>query len=272
MHDFNLTPEEAKTLAWIHSNKFITTKLFHKKFVPENNFKTACNHLDRLAKEKGLLKRVSAHQNADSFYFCTRGTIHRLRDMGLVLTAPQIRAPHESTFNKEHDKRVLEIRILFENDSQIKNLIWLSDYEMQIGYKMEWKKTLMAGKGSELKNVRLYKDEEKVPDGHFEANLKGKDWEFILEYEHSEYGKEKLNRVVRRIFKSYSKPIKLIVTKKASRTRVLMGKISQKIKDPQERAAWWFSDYEKVTSLPFLNVPWVDLDDFHPALIEPKET
>ena len=269
MPDFPMTPDEAQVLAWIHSNKFITTKLYAKKFRPTFSFQTACNDLNQMALEKKFLKRVTAHSNADSFYFCTRATIHRLKDLGLILTSPEIRAPHQNTYEKEHDKRIIEIRILFENSPDLKNLIWLSDYEMRIGYQLEWRKALSEGRGQELKVVKLRIETKRGPDACIEASIYSKDWSFILEYEHSPYSKERLKQVVNRLMTDYEKPIKLIITEKPARVPFLMEKIGAMIHDENDRAAWWFSDYKTVTSLPFLKVPWIDLDDYHPALITP---
>lgn len=269
MTDLFMSPDEAKTLAWIHSNKFITTKLFHRKFRPSFSFQTACNDLNSLSEEKGFLKAVKAHRNADSFYFCTRGTIHRLKEMGLILTAPEIRAPHLNTYEKEHDKRIVEMRVHIEEDEGLKNLVWLTDYEMRIGYRLEWRKALNEGRGADLKNVRLRKEIHRVPDAFFEAEINGKPWPFILEYEHSPYSKEKLNSVVHRLIRNFNSGIKLIVAPSPQRAQFLLEKIGEKIIDPTDRAAWWFCDYEKVLALPFLQTPWVDLDDYYPAMIKP---
>ena len=266
-----MNPEDASLLSWIHSNKFVTTKLFHKKFRAGNSFQTACNDLEILSENKKLLKRVTARNNADSFYFLTRRAVHQLKDLGLILTPPKIRAPHQNIFEKDHDKKVIEIRIGLEKDPNLKNLIWLSDYEVRIGYKMDWKKALIEGRGKELKNVRLNYEGARKADGHFLTSIKNKEWEFILEYERSPYSTKVVGDVVSRILKYHSSPVKLIVAITAQRSEFLREKIGNLIKDPQDRASWWFSDFKTVTSLPFLETPWVDLDDFHPALIKPKE-
>lgn len=269
MPELIMTSEEAQLLAWIHSNKFITTKLFHKKFRPTFSFQTACNDLNRLATEKKFLKRVSTHSNADSFYFCTRATIHRLKDLGLILTSPAIRAPHQNTFEKEHDKRVIEMRILFENNPDLQDLVWLTDYEIRIGYRMEWRMELSAGRGLELKNVTLHKETKRGPDAYFTVTIQGKPWSFILEYEHAAYSRTRLREVVTRLTRDYDKPIKLIVTEKPGRVPFLIEAIGNLIRDEADRAAWWICDYKQVISLPFLQIPWIDLDDYHPALVKP---
>ncbi len=271
MPDIIMNPEDASLLSWIHSNKFVTTKLFHKKFRAGNSFQTACNDLESLSVEKKYLKPVKVHKNADSFYFLTRRAVHQLKDLGLILTPPKIRAPHQNTYEKDHDKKVIEIRIGLEKDPNLKNLIWLSDYEVRIGYKMDWKKALIEGRGKELKNVRLNYEGARKADGHFLTTIKDKDWEFILEYERSPYSKRKVGEVVSRILEFHSRPVKLIVAKNALRSEFLRESVGDLITDPQDRASWWFSDFTTVTSLPFLETPWVDLDDFHPALIKPKE-
>src|ERR1019366_334322 len=62
----SLEPRDVDTLAYIHSNKFITTKLFHQKFHPHHSLWTACLHLNRLA-ERGLVLRARNLPNEDSF-------------------------------------------------------------------------------------------------------------------------------------------------------------------------------------------------------------
>lgn len=270
MPDFFMNPDEAKTLAWIYSNKFITTRLFHLKFRPNHSFQTACNDLNRLSIEKGFLKRKSAFKNADSFYYCTRGTIQRLKDLGLVLTSPKVRAPHTNEFSKEHDKRLLQMRMKFEEDPTLPGLTWLSEYEMKIGYRMEWRKLLNQGRGHELKDVRLVKEKNRVPDGFFDVTLNSKPWSFVFEYEHSEYSRWKIDTVFERLQESYRHPIKLVVAKKASRVQFLQKAFGTRVKDEQERAAWWFTDFETFMARPFLYIPWVDLDDYHPALVAPN--
>ena len=51
-----MDPVDVTALAYIHSNKFITTKLFHKKFHPDQSYVTACVRLRGLVSRGLLLK------------------------------------------------------------------------------------------------------------------------------------------------------------------------------------------------------------------------
>jgi hypothetical protein len=267
MSDLFLNDEETKILYWIHSNKFITTKLFHLKFMPNNTFRGACKAMERLV-DKNLLKRSQAHIHADSFYTLHRATIRRLKEAGVILTAPEIRAPHMNVFEKEHDKRVVEMRIHIERSPGLEYLCWLTDYEMRIGLHFDWKKLLDTGRGHELKGTRLQKSLKRVPDGYFEAEIKGKLRRFILEYEHSPYSNERINSMIQRVYGHFPNAIKLVVTKDQARLFTLREKLAERITDPLERASWVFSSYNKVTSLPFLKVPWLDLDRYYLAFLD----
>jgi len=267
MADLFLNDDETKVLAWIHSNKFITTKLFHRKFMAANTFRAACKALDKYA-DRNLLKRHKAHIHADSFYSLHRTTIHRLKDAGAILTAPAIRQAHVNTYEKEHDKRVIEMRIAIEESQGLEGLCWLTDYEMRIGLQYDWKKLLEEGRGSEVKAVRLQKSLKRVPDGYFEATIKGKKRRFILEYEHSPYSNERITSMIQRVYGNFPDAIKLVVTATQERLYGLKDKLSDRVTDPVERASWVFAPYEKVASLPFLKTPWVDLDRYYLSFLD----
>jgi hypothetical protein len=118
-------------LAYIHSNKFITTKLFHQKFHPKHSLWTACIHLNRLV-EKGLVLRFRNLPNEDSFYCLTRPSLRHLSGLARILISPEVRSPRINLFEREHDKRVLATRIQIEEAGGLEGLTWLSDYEMHI--------------------------------------------------------------------------------------------------------------------------------------------
>lgn len=267
MADLILNDEETQKLAWIHSNKFITTKLFHKKFMADNTFRGACKAVEKLV-EKNLFQKRKAHIHADSFYTLNGATLRVLKEAGVIMTAPAVRQPKLKTFEKEHDKRVVEIRIQIEKSEGIKDLCWLSDYEMRVGLRFEWKKLLKEERGTELKGIRLQKPSGRVTDGYFEAMIKGKLRRFVLEYEHSPYSNDRIAKMIQRVYGSFPNSIKLIVTIDQERLYDLREKISRLVADPIERASWVFAEYEKVVSLPFLRVPWVDLDRYYLSFLD----
>lgn len=272
MNDFFMTDEEARVLAWIHSNKFITTKLFQKKFKKGKSFVAAFNALEILAKAKGFLKPIKTSRNSDSFFFCTRGTLSKLKDAGLILTSPSVRAPKMNTFEKEHDKRIIEFRIQVEQSEGLDDLVWLSDYEMRIGYKLEWKEILKNQDGNKIQNVRLFpaRNTVKIPDGQFTATVDGEHWKFVLEYEHMQYPASTLNGKVHELWSTYTGAIKLIVVKDESRIKFWLKSLQDKFIDPEEKASWWFTHYKATVGRPFLEIPWIDLEEYHPRLLRLK--
>jgi len=126
-----LDPRDVDILAYIHSNKFITTKLFHQKFHPKHSLWTACIHLNRLV-EKGLVLRFRNLPNEDSFYCLTRPSLRHLSGLARILISPEVRSPRINLFEREHDKRVLATRIQIEEAGGLEGLTWLADYEMHI--------------------------------------------------------------------------------------------------------------------------------------------
>jgi hypothetical protein len=257
--------EQLKVLAWIHSNRAITPKHFRLKFKPEQTPARACQILDRWEK-LGLLKRHKAFLNSDSFYSLSYKSIKVLADKGLILLSKNGREAKINTFEKEHDKRVINMRVAIEN-SGLDNLLWLTDYEMRCGLNSDKKRALVRGT-SDPHVFLIEKNKRKVPDGYFEADLEGRTWSFVFEYEHHPYSQERVQTVLLRLYKEYPDSIKTIVVNEPSRLPTLLAKIGALIHEPKERVAWIFSTYEEASNKPFLSVPWVDLDGDPFALLQ----
>src|SRR2546429_342082 len=100
------------------------------------------------------------------------------------------------------------MRIQIENKGGLENLYWLSDYEMRIGLQFEWKKIMEDDGAAKLRGVRLQKSLKRVPDGFFEAVIKGKNRRFILEYEHSPYSNERITSMIQRVYGIFPNAIK----------------------------------------------------------------
>jgi len=181
-----------------------------------------------------------------------------LTDKRLILLSKNVREAKINTYEKEHDKRVINIRIAIEN-SGLKNLLWLSDYEMRCGLDTDKKRALING-SNDPHVFLIERNKRKVPDGFFEAAIGGRTWSFVVEYEHHPYSQDRIQTVLLRLYREYPNSIKTLIVNQKQREAVLLYKISKLITDPAERAAWIFSSYEEVTSLPFLDNPWIDLD------------
>ena len=258
--DLGLKPVEVDTLAYIHSNKFITTRLYHRKFHPHHAYWTACVHLNCLA-DKGMLLKTRHLPNEDTFYCLTRPAIRHLSELARILTSPEIRSPHINPFEREHDKRVISMRIQIEAEGGLKGLTWLSDYEMRCGLSMDWKKALEAGSGWNLAGSKLHRVHQRTPDGYFEGILEDRAYGFVLEYEHSAYNREKMVGMVLNLTRDFPRAFRLIVSRdKAHAVRMMEGLGTFLKNDLQERELWGFSYFEKVSRLPFQRIPWARLD------------
>ena len=265
-----LDPKDVETLAYIHSNKFITTKLFHKKFHSHHSYWTACLHLKRLT-EKGVLLKIRTLPNEDAFYCLTRPALRHLSELVRILISPEVRSPHINPFEREHDKRVLAMRIQIEDAGGLEGLTWLSDYEMRCGLRLDWKKGLAEGRGLALARERLHRVHRRTPDGYFEGSIAGKGFAFALEYEHTSYNREKMTAMVLNLTRDFPGAFRLVVSRdKDHAVRMIEGLEPYLKGDPRNRDLWGFSFFSKVINLPFTRVPWVNLTgDYLPFVKDP---
>lgn len=266
----NLEPCDISVLAYIHSNKFITTKLFHKKFHPAQSYKTAYLHLRNL-EERGLVLKTQNLPNEDTYYYLSRPALGQLSGLARILISKEIRSPRINTFEREHDRRLLEIRIHWEADPSLPGLTWLSDYEMRCGLRMDWKKALEEGRGWELAGTRLQRLNRRTPDGYFEANLEGRLWAFVLEYEHSPYNRDQMAAMVLNLTREFPKAYRLVVSRDKEQAIRLAEGLGATLKgDPRQKDFWGFSFFGKVVGLPFVRVPWVTLEgEYLPFVKDP---
>jgi hypothetical protein len=255
--DQHLEPQVVEALAYIQSNKFMTPRLFHRKFHPHQTFATACNHL-RALKARGLVLATPRVPNQDTYYCLTRPALRFLADLGLILLSREVRSPHINPFEREHDKRVLAMRIQFEAEGGLEGLFWLSDYEMRCGLQAEWKKALVAGRGWNLAGrVKPRRVHQRTPDGYFEGTLDGKAYAFVLEYEHSAYNRHKMAALILNLTRDFPGVFRLVVSRdRAHALRMIQTMGTFLRSDSQERALWGFNFFEKVDRLPFCRVPW----------------
>ena len=255
-----LEPRDVDTLAYIHSNKFITTRLFHRKFHFHQSYVTACTRL-RALEARGLVLKVRKFQNDDTYFYLTRPALRQLSGLARILTSPQIRSPHINPFEREHDKRVICMRVQIEQAGDLNNLTWLSDYEMRCGLRLDWKKALAEGQGWALAGAKLHRVNHRTPDGYFKGEIEGKGYAFVLEYEHSAYNREKMAAMILNLTRDFPNAFRLVVSRdKAHALRMLEGLTTFLKGDPRNRNLWGFSFFEKVDRLPFIRVPWIDME------------
>ena len=252
--------ETRKLLAWIHSNKAITAKHYRLRFKPEFTLQNAGIKLIRLV-EKGYLHRSKAFLNSDSFFSLTDRALKELKEGGLVILSPAGREPKVNVFEKEHDNRVVNIRIAFER-AKLDHFLWLSDYEMRCGLTLEKKKALARGKAVGLQSRKETAGNKSVPDGYFECRLKNKVWSFLLEYEHKAYSREKITTKFNSLYRGFPEAIKLVVAATPERTAFLKAAFGRFLSDPDDRAAWVFTDYPSLLDREALAAGWTNLDDY----------
>ena len=220
-----LEPRDVETLAYIHSNKFITTRIFHRKFHFHQSYVTACTRL-RALEARGLVLKVRKFQNDDTYFYLARPALRHLSGLARILTSPEIRSPHINPFEREHDKRVLAMRVQIEQEGGLaRTSTWLSDYEMRCGLRMDWKRALEVGRGWDLAGApALPGPTDRTPDGVFRGVLDGKAYGFALEYEHSAYNREKMAAMVLNLTRDFPRAFRLIVSRdKAHAVRMMNG-------------------------------------------------
>ncbi len=255
-----LEPRDIDPLAYIQANKFITTKLFHRKFHPSQSYTTACIHLRGLV-SRGLLLKTQKLPNDDTYFYLSRPAIKYLSGLARILTSPEIRSPHINPFEREHDKRVMTLRVQIEQEGGIGGMTWLSDYEMRCGLRMDWKRALAEGRGWDLAGQKLRRVHHRTPDGYFEGTLDGKAYAFVLEYEHSSYNRDKITGMVLNLTRDFPQAFRLVVSRDRDHAIRMMNGMEIFLRsDLQERALWAFSFFDKVDRVPFVRVPWATLD------------
>src|ERR1700679_3831118 len=210
--EITLEPRDVDILAYIHSNKFITAKLYHRKFHSHQTYKTATLHL-RAFESRGLLLKSRKFLNDDAYFFLSRPAIQQLSGLARILTSPEIRSPHINPFEREHDKRVLSMRVQIEQEGGLEGLAWLSDYEMRCGLRLDWKIALADGRGWDLAGTKLHRIHHRTPDGYFEVTIEGKAYAFVLEYEHSAYNREKMIGMILNLTRDFPRVFRLVVSR-----------------------------------------------------------
>ncbi len=265
-----LEPKDLDILAYIHSNKFITAKLYHRKFLSHQSYKTATLHLRDL-ESRGLLLKTRKFLNDDAYFFLSRPALHQLSGLARILTSSEVRSAHINPFEREHDKRVLEMRIQIEEAGGLEGIVWLSDYEMRCGLKMGWKRALAEGRGWDLAGAKLHRIHHRTPDGYFEVAMEGRVYAFVLEYEHTSYNREKMTAMVLNLTRDFPGAYRLVVSRdKKHALRMMEGLETYLKSDSRNRSLWGFSFFEKVTHTPFIQVPWANMDgEYLPFVKDP---
>ena len=257
--------EEAVHLAWIHSNKFTTAELFHRKFLGDQTYRNACHLLRRYYDPKvGFLHVVRGNPFEPACYSLTVPSLKALDAEGKILVRNVRFAAKINPYEKKHDLAVQAIRIALESNADLKNIFWVSDFEMRSGITGPIK---LAFQEKELDVERWRSDwlnihikGRRTPDGYFEADLDGKRYGFALEFEHHPYSERMVNRMVGYLDESFPDAIRLVVSAETKNAIRMIKALRAKIRE-SDQYRWFVSGIEKATTLPFKKI-WHQLD--HP--------
>ncbi len=258
-----MTSQESEHLIWIHSNKFTTPELFYKKFLSDRSSRTAYNTLNRYASfEKGFLHVMKTPVANSNFFFLTAGALRCLDENKRVLVR-SVRYPVKiNPREREHDFKVQAIRIALEASNELKDVFWVSDFEMRSGITPVIKAEYLEGKldverwrsnGSNPNPVG-----RRTPDGYFEADVENRRIGFVLEFENQHYNEQIMNRMTGNLKDRFPDALKLIVTVNANSAVRMIRVLQNKIKSAEQHQ-WFISDFDKVTTMSFRRC-WHQLD------------
>jgi hypothetical protein len=260
-----MTDEEVERLCWIHSNKFVTPELFHKKFIQPKTYRMACHILRNIYLEKGFLHVTKAEGTVfqDSLYFLTTRAIQSLDARDKLLVRSVKYPVHINPYERQHDFLVQGIRIAFEGNSDLKDIFWVSDFEMRSAITPDIKRAFLAGEldkekwRSSWKNIQF--KGRRTPDGYFEVDLDGQRVEFILEFEHHPYNEKMMNRMIGYLGDSFPEALRLVVSANTKNAIRMIKGLRAKIREV-ERTQWFVSDFGRATTLSFKKI-WHQLDE-----------
>lgn len=258
-----ITPEEAERLAWIHSNKFIVPDLFHKKFIPDQTYRHACRLLSHYASpETGFLHMQQDNVFQRANYFLTAQAIRTLDSMDRILvrsTKYPVKINHKE---KDHDLRVQAIRIALEQSEYLKDIFWVSDFEMRSGIRPTTKAEFLEGKLDKRRwrsnGYNPNPTGRRTPDAYFEAGLDGQRTAFTLEYEHLPYGDKKISDMVDNLKDGFPHAFRLVVSRNYHQSVRMIKALKVKVKNT-EQERWFITDWDKAVKEPFKGI-WHELN------------
>ncbi len=244
---------ETQHLAWIHSNKFTVPGLFQKKFFFQNTYRNACYVLNKYA-QKGFLHMEKPNMFMNNFYYLTVEAIRTLDGIGAMMTRTTKHPIRINHYERTHDLMVQELRIVIESSPELQDVFWLSDFEMRSGITPPMKHRFVDGTLEE-EWKRWSWDHAKqlvrrTPDGYFEADIEGKRYEFVLEFERATYNQMKIMDMVWHLTDDFPDTYRLIVSETEKNARRMVRHLQGRLKKDQWRE-WYISDFKRVTTRPF---------------------
>jgi len=273
--NLELTENEESKLAYIQSNKFITLRSFHRKFLKNKTEAAAWYQLEKFCKfDPPLLERLRGSHFEERFYRLTAAALKYLDFENRILVRNPRFPNGMRAQSYEHDCRVIALRVSFEENPDLMNVFWVSDFEMRTGVTPEIKAGFIAGKLNKTtwrynrdKDLFHWKEGDlkggpknqypRTPDGYMEADLDGRREIFVFEYIHQSYSRQTLDRMVYQLESDpvFSKGYKLIVSKNTEDAESLIPRLKERVK---EKEKWFVGDYERALTAPFKKV-WFNL-------------
>lgn len=259
----DITDKEAEHLIWIHSNKFITPDLFFKKFLKHQSSRNAYYILNKYADpEKGFLDVEQSSITTSSYFFLTAKALKSLDEQNRILVRSS-RYPVRVNLNeKEHDLKVQEVRVAIEASEDLKDVFWVTDFELRSGITPAIKAAFLEGRLDKqdwrLNGFNPNPKGRRTPDGYFEADLEGEREAFTLEFENQAYNDQKVNRMTGYLKDYYPNATKLVISATRKNAERMIRALQKKIKSGEQQQ-WFVSDLEKVTTLPFKRI-WHRID------------
>lgn len=249
---------EARQLGWIHSNKFTVPELFWKKFYPDKSFQYACRVLKGYSNpDKDLLHVQKPHRFLNSYYFLTGGAIRYLDGQNRVLVRSTRYPVKINPYEREHDLMVQKVRIAFEGSGDLKEVFWVSDFEMRSGITPATKARFLEGGFNKEKwksnwSEWRYKS-RRTPDGYFEAVVDGKRYGFALEVENTPRSEWKIHAMVDYLEDSFPEATKLVVSANRHNAIRMYEALQAKVRK-SEHPKWFISYMERALTLPFKKI------------------
>jgi hypothetical protein len=250
-----MTDKEVEHLVWIHSNKCTTSELFYKKFLSDKSSRTAYNILNRyVAPEKGFLHVLKTAVANSNYFFLTAGALRSLDENKSILVRSTKYPVKINPYERAHDLKVQAIRIVFEASSDLKDIFWVSDFEMRSGITPAIKAEYLEGK----LDIERWRSNganpnpkgRRTPDGYFEADVENRRIGFALEFENQHYSEEVIERMAWNLKGVFPNALKLIVSADPKGAVRMIRFLQEKIKSAEQHQ-WFVSDFDKVTSMSF---------------------
>jgi hypothetical protein len=263
-----ITDLETEHLVWIHSNKFTTPELFHKKFMPNQSSRNAYKILKKYVNpERELLHVLKTPVGNSNLFFLTAGALRSLDENNKILVRSNKYPVKINNHEKEHDLMVQTARIRFESFEELKDIFWVSDFEMRSGITPSIKAEYLEGKLNKERwrsnGANPNPKGRRTPDGYFEADIEDRRISFAFELENHHYNDVILQRMTENLRGGFPHALKLIVSATPGNAVRMIRSLQSRIK-PEEQKQWFVSDFERVTNKPFkkcwhqLNHPLVD--------------